>query len=246
MTPTALSAKIRYYTRTNTTTLPDAELLVLENDVKDELAAILVQRNEQVFVIPQLGDLVASSVTAREYSLPDDVLGGLVTVQAAFITASPLDYVPAIPYPGGMVQLTQDLNGLTEAKIVNKFSNQIPKYVLTRRGIYLLSGTIIAVTSGLKILSRIFPADLASVSGSTDLSVDPTTTSFGMPRVLHELWARRASIVWKSSRPKPIELSPLEKTYEPDLERMLETLELDDDQEEIIGTVPSDGNGYQF
>lgn len=238
MTGAELIAKIRDYTKTNSTTLTSADALTTVNDVKNELGVAIEKRNAQYFVLPSLFNLVASSVTAREYPLPDDVLSKIVSVQLAFATASPLDYVTATPYNGGFQQLVRDLNGLTEAKIVNQFSISAPQYYLTRRGIYILSGAITAVTDGGKLFYKSFPADLANLTGTTGLHIDPTTTTFGMPLQLHELWARRVSIIWKSQRPKPIPLSVFEQMYEVDLLKALDSLAIDDMGGEIIARLP--------
>jgi len=238
LTGTQLAAKIRKYTGTNSTTYTDAVMLPDVNDVKNDLASAITQRNEQLFVIPATDALVASSVTAREYSLPDDLLNHILTVEAALDTNQSTVFVPVLPYPGGLQRAYRNLNGLTEAKIVNLFTNQQPYYYLTRRGIYILSGTISALSGGLKIRYRLYPADLANVTGSTGLHIDPTTSSFGMPLQFHELWARKVSITWKNSRTKPIPLSPLEINYPNDLKDALDAISDDDRSKEEIGSLP--------
>src|SRR3990167_9767649 len=239
MTGAELNTLINKYCLTNDTTFTQADKLVYANNVKNDLGVAIEKRNQQYFVIPSLFNLVASSVTAREYPWPDDVLSKIVSVQLAFATASPLDYVTATPYNGGFQQLVRDLNGLTEAKIVNLFSITAPQYYLTRRGIYILSGAITAVTDGGKLFYKAFPADLANLTGSTGLHIDPTTTSFGMPLQLHELWARQVAIIWKSQQPKPIPLSPFEQRYEQDLTKALDSLAIDDMGGEIIARLPT-------
>ena len=198
------------------------------------------QRNEQLWIIPATDDLVASSVTAREYALPDDVLNHIVTVEAAFDTAQATVFKVIRPYPGGLQRLIRQLDGLTEAKITNEFSNDTPYYFLTRRGIYIVSGTISVLTNGLKIRYRKYPADLASLTGTTGLHVDPTTTTFGVPLQVHELWARRISIMYKQGRARPIALTDLEKAFEPDFENQLAALSDDDLGAEIIGSIPDE------
>ena len=207
MTGSELATTIRKYTGTNSTTYTDAVMLLDVNNVKNELGVVLEKRNSQYFVVPTLFDLVASSITAREYPLPDDVLSKIVSVQLAFAAATPLAYLTATPYVGGFQQLIRDIQGFTEANITGYFSITAPRYYLTRRGIYILSGAITAVTNGGKLFYKAFPADLANLTGSTGLHIDPTTTTFGVPLQLHELWARRVGIPWKSQRPKPIPLS---------------------------------------
>lgn len=240
MTGTEWLTKLRYYTKTTTATFTAADALVLANDIKNELAPLIALKNEDLFVMTSTLDLVASSVTAREYPLPDDKLNELITVEGAFDTAQATVFVPILPFPGGMQQLLREINGITEAKITNYFSNQKPKYIKIRNGIYILSGTISVLTAGLKIRYRLNPADLANLTGTTGLHIDPTTSSFGMPLSLHELWVRRASIIWKSMRPKPIPLSPLELTYNQDLSLVLDAIAKNDLGEEIISSISQD------
>src|SRR3990167_6472842 len=244
MTGTELAAKIRYYTKTSTATFSNGDMLPIVNSSKDELAGLAVIKNEDLFIVPSTVPLVASTVTAREYPLPDDMLNELVTVEIGLKDTDNTVYVPVRPYPGGMQQLLIDLNGITESKITDYFNNEKPRYILTRRGLYILSGSITSthVTNAnlLKLRYRLYPADLANLTGSAGLQVDPTTTSFGVPISLHELWARRVSIIWKQSRPKPIPLSDFEKLYNSDLQVSLNGLAKNDLGQELFATVPYD------
>ena len=246
MTGANLITRIRYLTKTTSVSLTDADALPLVNSVKDEIAGLISQRNEQLFVIPSTFDLVASSVTAREYALPDDILSNLMTVELALDTASPTVFVACLPYPGGMQRLLRNLNGITEAKITTEFTNSNPFYIKMRRSIYILSGTVSALADGGKIRYRLYPADLANLTGVADLNVDPTTTSFGMPKNFHELWARRVGIIWKQGRPKPIPLSDFEKLYDRDMESALDSISDDDYAEEIIGSLPEGDSPSQL
>lgn len=241
---------VRQYTSTTSTTYPDAVALVDTNNIKDKFGTEIEKRNPQFFVVPSLFDIVASSVTAREYPLPDDILSKLVSVEVDLIgTASPLEYIPCRPYAGGMQKLIDDIHGITEGHIAGSFSNTQPYYYLTRRGIYLLSGTTTAITSGGKIRYKVFPADLANFNGSTGLHIDPTTTSFGLPVQFHELWARAVSIVYKGQQPRPIPLSTIEQRFDMDFLAAINSIAADDSREEIFAGVPgingeSDPSGY--
>ncbi len=244
MTGTQLAALIRKYTKTNSTTYTDADALPDVNNSKNELAPQIAKKNEQLFVMPATFDLAASSVTAREYPLPSTMLNQLVTVELALDTSDATIFYICRPFPGGMQRLIRQLGGITEANITGYFTNTNPYYVKTRNGIYILTGSItsaIATASNArgKIRYRKFPADLANLTGSTDLSIDPSTTSFGIPLVFHELWARRVSIIYKSSRPKPIPLSALELVYERDLDKALDFLSIDDLSDSVLGFLPS-------
>ncbi len=247
MTKTQFTTEIRRKTGTTSTTLTDAVLLPIVNFSKDEIASRIVERDAKAnyFVVPATQDLVASSITAREYAWPEDVLNHIVTVECAFDSASPTVYVEARPYPGGITELAKNINGITEAKITANFTNEEPFYFIYRRSIFILSGTISAVTNGLKVRYRTFPADLADLSGSVDLGIDPSTTTFGIPKQFHELWARLVSIYWKTDRPNPLPLSPKEQAYESDLEKLLSGIFDNDLSDELLGSIPYD-DGSQY
>lgn len=228
---------VRKRTGTSSVTLPDSELLLHANTAKDDIASLITEKNENYFIIPFLFDLVASDINAREYSLPDEILNNLVSVQLAFDpTKSPLQFVLARSMS---LQNAQKItNGLTEANIVNQFVNIEPYYYLARRSLYILSGSIPAVSGGGKAWARIFPADLANFNGASDLSMDPTTTTFGMPRTLHPNWVKLTSIYVKQSRPRPIPLAEDEEGNAADMAAKLDALKQQDLSEEIQGMIP--------
>ena len=233
MNATQLATRIRSLTKTTVATLPDADLLPLVNSSKDEIASKITEKSENFFIIPAIQNIVANQ---REYPLPDDVLNNLSSVEFAFDTATPIPYITGLPY--GYQQFLKTIGGLTEENIVANFDNTQPYYFIRRRAIYLLSGTVPSITNGMRINYRAFPADLASLTGSVDLGIDPTTTTFGMPRQFHELWARRVSIEWKGSRPKPLPLSPLEQKYDVDLMKQIDALIIEDLGGEDLGFFP--------
>lgn len=250
MTGTALATLIREITKTNSTTLTDATLLVHANNVKNELSPQIAKKNEQLFVIPATFDLVASSVSAREYPLPSTMMNQLITVELALETDA-THFVVCWPYPGGRQRLVRNINGITEDNIQGNFTNSHPYYIKIRNGIYILSGEITSTIASAsnargKIHYRKYPSDLANLSGLTDLSIDPSTTTFGIPISFHELWARRVSIIWKSGRPSPVPLSALELAYESDLNKALDFISIDDLGDEVRGFLPAEDSPSQL
>lgn len=246
MTGVNLADKIRKATKQNSASLTDADILLLVNPAKDELAELIAQHNEQMFVMTSLASLVASTIAAREYSFPDDVLNSLVTVEVALDPNQPTNYVPVIPYPGGLQRALRETDGLTESKIASRFTNYHPYYVIMRRSIVILSGTIQALSDGLKLRSKQYPADLASLAGTSDLSIDPTTTTFGMPRQSHRLWVDRCSIEWKGQHPNSVQLTKRELDYDKNLLEMLKAIRMDDFGAEVFGSLPSEDSSGQL
>lgn len=231
MTGTQLATLIRLKTTTNSTTFSNADMLVYVNIFKDEIASKIVERNNGMFLVPSTFSLVASS-TSREYAFPDDMLNRLHKFEVKFVSTDsrfPSTYI-------------KDYSGSeTESEIVKNYGNSIGEFAHTirRRALFILSGTIIAVTNGGRIWYHAFPADLANMTGSTDLGVDPSTTTFGIPRQFHELLARRVSIEYKSNKPKPLPLNALERNYDIDLQLALDAVSHIDNSAEYIGLLPS-------
>lgn len=233
MTGTQLAVLIRYKTQTNSTNFTDVDLLPLVKTFKDEISSLITEKNPMIFAVPAKDSLV---INQRSYAIPDDRLNSLVKVEVMF--ASGDSYIPLISI--------KDYEGSeTESEIVKDYANVKGEcfYYIRRRAIQILSGTISAVTDGLRYWYLTYPAD-PSLSGNTDLAVDPSTTTHGFPRQFHELLARRVSIEWKGSRPKPIPLNKKELDYETDLERQLNAIAREDLNLEIVGELPPEEDLY--
>ena len=227
MTGQQLANLIRYKTKTNTTTLTDADLLPLVKVFQDEIASLITLKNQMYFAIPTKDDLVADQ---REYAIGDDMLNSLIKVECMFVDGDA--YIPLIPikhYEGSH----------TESEIVRDYANVEGEcmYSVKRRAIHILSGAIVAVINGLRYWYLTYPA-YPSLSGSTDMSVDPSTTTHGFPRQFHELLARRVSIEWKGSRPTPVKLNQMDLNYEKDLEAQLSAIGRINLDLEEVGELP--------
>lgn len=251
MTRLGLYNKILKYTKQNSNQLPASVVLADVNDDKNEIMALLTQRDIKgnYFMLPQLADFIAGQ---REYSLPDYLLNHSYTVEVAFSTIpDPLGNIPYVKaFPDDFRR-----HGMsrTEENIISHYTNVYPRYEIQRRSIYLLSGAIDATTLGtsiipnaVRIIARMYPSDLPDLSdNTTDMSIDPTPISFGIPIVFQELIARRYSIEWKGDHPGAVPLSPLELRYDADLEAALSGIEMNDMSDEIIGRYPKD-NGQEY
>ena len=234
MTGTQLAALVRLKTSTNSTTFTNADMLVYVNLFKDEIASKIVERNNGMFLVPSTFNLVADQ---REYAFPDDMLNRLHKFEVKFASSdSRFQSTYVKDYSGSE----------TESEITKNYTNQQGHFAHTirRRALYVLSGTIIAVTNGGRIWYHVFPADLANMTGSTDLGVDPSTTTFGIPRQFHELLGRRVSIEYKQNKPKPLPLNALEKNYEVDLQVALDAASHIDNSGSIIGELMSEVDQY--
>lgn len=238
MTGTELATLIRRKTKTNSTNYTDADILIDINLMKDELAVRIQNVRQDIWNVPALDDLVEDQ---REYAFPTDVLNNIVSLELKFSSSG--DYVDAI-----FLARRHYKDALQESKIINNFDNINPNYFIRRQAIYILSGAITDVTDGIRVVYNSFPANLANITGSTDLSVDPSDTTHGFPREFHELWARRVSIEYKSTNGIP--LSETEKRYDIDLERALYEFSEVDLSKEIISALPTidkrGNDGYDY
>lgn len=237
--------------------------MLLANPIKDSISELIATRDIKgnYFVLPTLANLIANQ---REYPWPDDVLGHIYSVEVAFSQLSPIPYVLAFPDDFRRLGLAR-----TEANIAANYTNgggslgnnfgmnmgQVvgPNYEIQRRSIYLLSGSIDSTTiggatvpNGIRIRYRAYPADLTALTNDTiDLSIDPSTTTFGMPRQFHELWARACAMEWKAAHPGAVPPTALEQRYDIDLEAKLSGIEENDLSSEIIGRVRYD-DGWKY
>ena len=251
MTPAEFLAHIHFKCRTNSTTFTDANVKALMKVRQDEIARAILLADEDILLIPQTSDLVASSITAREYSLPSDILSRIKRVEAK------LDGTTWIP----LVEIDSTEIGVTiatESDITDTFNNdqvsssntEGARFDILRKAIYIYSGTITATTDGLKVWCNIWPTAITDLTSTTDMSVDPSTTTHGIPRAMHEIWARGVIVDYKESREKPIPLTERESKYEFDKQKAIETLKHGNLDREVIGHLPSasdrgnDGSDY--
>jgi len=239
LTSQALSNYIRSQTRTSTVTLTDADLLILANMAKDRLILRALETNEDLFLVPTYENLVASTTT-REYPLHSTILSRIKRVEAK------LDGTNWIKLKN--FDLTDHSKPVTtEANITYYFSNDEGNafYDLMRKALWIYSGTISAVTDGLRIWVNTWPADFTDMTGSADMSVDPSTTTHGFPRELHDVLATEIIVDWKGSREKPIPLTEREVDNDRHIEIAIQSLKKADYDREIKGKVPyNDGSNY--
>ena len=229
MTAAALNSLINLKCSTNDTTFPVADKLVYVKIFMDELAGKLVDRDVGYFLVPSTFDLVADQ---REYAIGNDMLNRIQRVEIKFSSSDSRFPARAI----------KDYQGSeTESEIVKTYSNAKDcfAYTIRRRALFILSGTITNVTAGGRIWTYVFPATLANLTDNTNgLEVDPSTTTFGFPRQLQELLARRVAIEWKGAQPKPLPLNAMEVNYERDLKSVLDSMTPIDNSLEVIGELP--------
>jgi hypothetical protein len=236
MTPIAFAKLIRYYTKTNSTSFTDSDILTLANIFKDDIAGLVAKElGEDIFGLRFERDL---EVGQREYDLPAEMMSRIKYLQAK------------LDGTNWTVLKETDLStygkAIDEDTIQLTYSEKDPEFDLWDNGIYILSGdAIIYVENGLKLWCIIFPKDFANLTDAIDLSVAPDDYSHGFPRQFHELLARRVSIAQKSSKDRPIPLSEKEKLYEVDLATAIQSMKDANLDRSVIPSAPSnDGSDY--
>lgn len=234
MTQAEAATYIRQITRTDSTTFTNAEILVLLNVAKDDIAGKIIKANEDYFGVPATTNLVADQ---REYPIADDILGNLKRIEVAFATDTPLVYIPIKE-----MDQTSYKKGSGEVAIVANFGNNEGEafYDIFRKAITIYSGTIISVTAGIKIWYMHYPADFSDLTNEVDMSVDPSTTKAGFPRPLHELLCRKVSMMFKTSKEAPIPFTESELSYKLDLPEAIETLKGMNLDREVQGSIPDE------
>jgi hypothetical protein len=236
MTPAEFATHVRYKTRTNSTTLTDADILALMKIRQTEIAEAILKADEDILLLPQYRNLVADQ---RSYKLPEDILSRLKRVEAKL---DGTNWIPLVE-----IDITKINTPIaTEANITNNFNNsQVDKenpngaqFDILRKSLKLYTGTIINVTNGLRCYCDTYPAPITDLTSTTDMSIDPSTTTHGVPKSMHGIWAKGVIIDYKESREKPIPLTESEQLYEINLQKAIEVLKHGNLDREVHGYLP--------
>lgn len=229
---------IRFKTKTDSNTLTDAELVTLANLAKDDLAKELAKTNEDIFGMKYKRNLEAG---VREYSFPDNILSNIKAVEA-YVANGGTECKKFDEF-----DLTQYRGTTDEASIRNAFSGKY-QFDIFRKSLWLYTGEeIVDVENGIILWAIQYPADIttAQLSTETDMSIAPSTTTHGMPKESHKLWATKVIIDYKNSKEKPIPLSESEANFDADLAKLLSSLRGTNLDRQNKGTVPvDDGSNY--
>jgi len=233
---TKFASVVRYYTKTNSTTFTDADILMLANIFKDDICAqISKEIGEDYFGLRFTRDLLAN---VREYELPSEVMSRIKYVEAK-LDGTNWEHLKE-------TDLSIYSKPTDEDNIQYAYADKDAEFDIFDQSIFILSGdAIIDVTDGLKLWAIIYPADFSSLTSTEEMSTPPDDYSHGFPRQFHELLARRISIAYKSSKDRPIPLSEKEKLYEVDLSAAINAMKDANLDRDVIPSAPSDdGSDY--
>ncbi|MCK5117879.1 MAG: hypothetical protein KAR44_14890 [Candidatus Aegiribacteria sp.] len=236
MTGAQLLTYIRRKTHATAAMYSDADILIDVNQMIEELAVEIQKVREHIWEITYLDDLVLDT---RNYAFQANILNRMTDLELMFAAGD--NYVHAHP------TARRHYNDvLQESVIVNNFDNSDPEYFIRKKELYILSGAIIAVTNGIKIVYSSFPATLANLTGSTCLSIDPSATTHGFPREFHKLLARKIVREYKDLH--TIKLNKFDLDFEDDMEKKLDAFSVVNTSRTIKGGLPvtNSDNGFDY
>lgn len=240
MTGSQFARYIRLLTKTSTATFSDSDIVLLANIVKDEIGKEIIKVDEDLFGVIMYANIKASDAsdeTSREYPLDNDIL----KIKRLEAKPNGTDWIRAKEFDPNLYNRTTN-----ETEITSTFSNVAGEFVydLYRGSLWLYSGTLTAITNGLRFFAITLPEDITTtdLSSSYNLSIPTSDDSSRLPVVFHELWARRISIIFKSGKEKPLELSELEKAYPGDFEAALDSITNPNLDRDMIMELPDDGS----
>lgn len=152
----ALRGHARWLTNANSTTFPDADIDALVNVYYHQLTAkILASMDEWDFA----GETATTDLVAgqREYIFPTDIL----KIKRIDIKLDGTNWTRLNPFD--VQEVSEPL--ASETDIVARFNNESPFYGTLDQSFFVWSGTIITVTSGIKLW---YTKEVTELSADTD------------------------------------------------------------------------------
>ena len=189
-----------------------------------------MKADEDILLIPQYTSLVADQ---RIYPLPQDILSRIKRIEAKLDGTNWLKLTEF-----DMTEYDKTISD--EDSIADNFSNTQGdcEYDILRKSVKVYSGTITDVTNGFRVWCNTWPTAISDLTDTADMSQDPSTTTHGIPREMHEIWARGVIIDYKESREKPIPLTEGQLNYKDDKEEAIESLKHANLDREVKGQLP--------
>ncbi len=230
MTGNQLRDYIRFSTKTDANTFPESEMLLLVNIGMDDIAKEIIAVNEDYFGERSYRDLVADR---REYRFPVDILSNIKAAEA-MLDGENWERLDEIDLNDGYHK------AMDEDVIRESFYGKRSRFMVYRSALWILSGEPITdVDSGLVLWHMVYPSHLTEFTDD-DLTIRTDEQERGFPRQFHELLGRKVSILYKSSKPRPIPLNEREQMFELDLHKALVSIRGLNLDRSIIADYPKD------
>lgn len=229
---------VREYTKTNTSTFTDARVVLLANAIIESMASDIEERKRTYFELEASQNINADQ---RKYAFAENILNNIKRVEVLLDNEDGTTWKKLSP-----MSLNTFPDPTDETSITAYFQDKNNAYALSDGWIYIWTGeTLIDVANGLKLFYSIYPQKIttAMLAEGLDMSVPYDVDSFGIPRLIHELVARRVSIDYKTNRDKPMPLSAKELMYESDYQMALDRIS--NTRQTFQASVPvDDGSDY--
>jgi len=248
MTPVKFASYIRRQTNTNSSTYTDLDLVEDANIILDEIADRANDISEDIFQEPIFADLEAG---VREYAFPESIGPNFIRVEANFTPDDDDDPTDGYWILLSELDLRQWPQTTDEYTIVNTFANEQGRafYDKMRQSLWLYSGTIVAVTNGLKFIASTYPGHITNLASTDDMAIDPSPTSRGVPRILHRVWADGVILMKKASKDKSKITEVNWANWRTVLGEKLSMLQKPNQSQAVEGSLPDSShfdNGYDL
>lgn len=242
MTGSNFTSYIRTRTKTNSTTLPASDIVLLANVVKDDLAAMIASNVDENYFDMEMTRPLEAGV--RDYTFDSGVIKN-TRYASAKLNGTKWEYLTEADF-GMMEGLKESM--LEEDVLRAYYANKKSQYLITGMSLRILSGAeIIDVDAGLKVVAEVYPEDISTdnLASSIDLATPSVETAHRLHRATHRVWAKMVAIEYKQSREKPIPLTEDEKKIEIDLGELYKTLRKRNAVRTFVAGVPQDdGQNY--
>jgi hypothetical protein len=242
MTPAEFKEYVHFKAGTDDNSFPDSKILLLAGIHMDKLAQIIVKDgNEDYFGMPLTTDLEANR---REYYFESEILNQLKYVEAKLDGSK---FIPLFELDLNTYQRSTD-----EDVITSIFSNDEGNafFDIFRGALKIYSGTVSAVSGGLRVWSFTYPKHITDLTSGIDMSVPASTTDHGFPRSFHDILARLVAREYKRQNKMPLDEDETEVVMKRDIDKALETIKDINLGRSIVGRLPDAskrGNeGYDF
>ena len=241
MTPTELKAYIMF--KLNIESSDFSEMLSVVNVEMDNLSGKITKAREHFFGV--YGNLNLSA-DVREYPLYTDILNNIIAVflkldGTNLVRVKVMDLNDYITDPSNRERKKIVYQ---ESWITEHFNNEDPYIIKFKDSLFILSGTITDVTSGIQIWYLKYPPHVPALTGTTDLSIaTDVSDTMRFPTQFHELLARAVIINYKETN--KIALVEKELLFEKDLEEKISLLRPMNLDEVFAASTPyDDGQDY--
>jgi len=228
---------VRYYTWTDSVTLPNSTLVLIANKEKNNFAVEIAKINEDYFWMVFKRNLVAWK---RDYPMPAELLNSIKRLE---VDLDGTWYLVA-----GEVNISMFDFSTSESEIQAQFNWLNPRYGIYWESLWIYSWVAITdISDWLMLYAISYPQDITTenITSTEDISTPKDDYSFWLQKQFHDLLAIKTSITYKTNLDKPKPLSKDELEFQVNFEKALSALKKPNQDRVFTGTIPYlDGTEY--